>query len=1065
MNPLFSNQPKTRYGQNHCTIPESFGIAPAIIADTIQFKAVAKNKKLLRYISFCLLLLSSLSFVNGQGVLKKAKVGISDNSPKSLGWEGSEIIPASEFFNKNNWTCNFDHNYSDTCYVTTDDTCVYLHWKFAKGARFKYAQCYQVLNPSISLSGKDVFSIDIKGSSCGVNNNIRLKFEDGKHRPEFTWKGLASLTRWCKRLGVLKTQFDARDSMNWQGVTTVSIDVNNSSMNEVSDEEGVVAFRKLQADSVALWQRALSFETIKDSSLLTTVVDTTLNTILKRQNATGLFSTWLNDQTSELYGQGLVLKILATAGKWNNAKPSDLNALAAEKLALFLVKSQNQYGYWPKKWNSQGIAIDSTLWMPSFPWVITGLQNYYNMSGDIRVKVAIDKAKSFLYSLINVDTLYTIDLKLKKSIITDGRAYAAVIQSLFELGDSTRAKSLLQYIDQKLWDTGSKYWRESFESPRIVLFGNTWLSLLEEKWGNNNNKAQPLDALSVVSKALYTVGPGAPGGFDDYGPFATYYEATLSYICAGGPGSNALFYDLINYRLSDHSLPYYNDDISNIGGIWAVNWSNLVATAWLYFAASKSSPFDIVKPLKAPFEEPKKVFMIYRGWYNYSPVINDTSGWCNKDFYPLIGRYDSRSWALLTYHMLLSWSCGIDGLILNMKDDYDRQSLNVLIHTIKNINAIDSIDFKYKFALMYDDQYFDKTPPLTITTSKFKDLRDVIFPSTKNYLNYYGKPAVFVFHYDTNPLLSASAYKNTMNSVFGSNSPMLLWTSMGNSEKRPKDIDAYFPWIQLGDTSYKWNGVNWGKPYLKYFYDRVNEINNDSSKLSFTCGAVWPGYDDRHNNCIQEHNHWIDRNRNMYDSTWLLATKYVGQLPLKWMMIEEWNNWNDGTQIEPSNEYRYRYLQSTIRYVNEFKGANLSHDTCKFETAREIYKFAYLIEHHQKDSAKYYSMFQKAIRYFLENDCESAMEVAKTVTEVKTVPETMPDIEVYPNPASKLLYIKFKSNKPARIEISNINGQVILVKQLQDPDESIDISRFARGIYFLKVITGNHLEAHKVIFQ
>ncbi|NJK85718.1 MAG: hypothetical protein HC906_06890, partial [Bacteroidales bacterium] len=100
-----------------------------------------------------------------------------------------------------------------------------------------------------------------------------------------------------------------------------------------------MVIKNLVSDSADYWERTADFETIKDSSILTEIVKQTLDAILARQNNnTGLFYTWLQDKSSYLYGQGLVLKILSNEGTWVNSKPDDKYAMAAEKLALFLAE-------------------------------------------------------------------------------------------------------------------------------------------------------------------------------------------------------------------------------------------------------------------------------------------------------------------------------------------------------------------------------------------------------------------------------------------------------------------------------------------------------------------------------------------------------------------------------------------------------------------------------------------------------------------------------------------------------------------------------------------------------
>ena len=273
-------------------------------------------------------------------------------------------------------------------------------------------------------------------------------------------------------------------------------------------------------------------------------------------------------------------------------------AIAAEKLALFLVNHQDVKGFWARAWNTDDGSIkvylesDGTVWMGDFPWIITGLVNYYAKSGDERVIPAIQKARSFLYNLIDPDgKFYTINANTNVKYPVDGaEAYAAAIQSVYELGDSVKALTMLNYISDRTWDSELNYWKESIYSKRPVLFANTWMAQLIYHIPDDQ---KALNGLSFIAKAMNTKGPGYPEGFDGIGPVATWYEGTLSYICARGPGSQILMDSLLKYRLADGTIPAYNDTIGGKVDIWAVDWSSLDATLWLYFAAVHGSPFKI----------------------------------------------------------------------------------------------------------------------------------------------------------------------------------------------------------------------------------------------------------------------------------------------------------------------------------------------------------------------------------------------------------------------------------------------------------------------------------------
>src|ERR1035437_4389396 len=116
----------------------------------------------------------------------------------TLGWQGNEIISKNIFLNKTYW--NLGNSSGDNIYATTDSEAINLHWKFSGGNRNKLIVYYIRLQNPVSISDSDIIGIDVKGSVCNINRDFSLKFEDGTNQSVFTWHGLASVNRWCKRL-------------------------------------------------------------------------------------------------------------------------------------------------------------------------------------------------------------------------------------------------------------------------------------------------------------------------------------------------------------------------------------------------------------------------------------------------------------------------------------------------------------------------------------------------------------------------------------------------------------------------------------------------------------------------------------------------------------------------------------------------------------------------------------------------------------------------------------------------------------------------------------------------
>ncbi len=543
----------------------------------------------------------------------------------SLGWKGTPVIQLNSFTDPGSWHPN--SSAGDNCYVSTDlsdTTSICLHWKFNPGSGHRYAQMYFIFDVPVSMYGDDIFGFDIKGrnlnDNCTHNLDIQLKLESltSSANASFSWHNLARIERWCNSISALKKQF-RQNSIDWNNIRVVSLEIDSDS-DFSSADSGIVCFRGLKCDNTTGWERQSGFSALNNSSSdLTKIKKAALDSITGRQSASGLLYTWREDGSSWLYGQGLALKVLSLEG-WGTSDPdSAVYQNAARKLAAFLACNQNNMGFWPRAWRSATGQIivnlegDGSVWLGDFPWAITGLANYYKKSRDTSVLASINKARRFLTdSLITQNgRLFTLQKTVQntyiKKEVTSVEAYNAVILGLLELNDTARAVSLAKYIDSATWDSSMKYWNESIGNPRAVLFANTWFSQLIR---NNKCISDAIDpeltksaaALTFAGRVLYTEGPGQPAGFDGIGPVATWLEGTFSYISAGGQASQSVFNSLIDYISPGYAVPHYNDVIScDIGGIWAVKWISLDGTSWLWYAASKNSPFHVTNEPNVKF--------------------------------------------------------------------------------------------------------------------------------------------------------------------------------------------------------------------------------------------------------------------------------------------------------------------------------------------------------------------------------------------------------------------------------------------------------------------------------
>jgi hypothetical protein len=479
--------------------------------------------------------------------------------------------------------------------------------------------------------------------------------------------------------------------------------------------------------------------------------------------------------------------------------------------------------------------------------------------------------------------------------------------------------------------------------------------------------------------------------------------------------------------------------------------------------------------LTTPDKEPKKVFMHYMGWYG--GVINGRHWEDGQPREPLIGYYNSQSWATQMYHILLSWSCGIDGLVINVKDAFDTQTMKMLTPTLKRIRDIDSINFNYQFAISYDDQGMVN---IDTAKSRFTFLKESILPNNPSYLTYNDTAVVFIYNYNDPPYLSAANYDSVLDLVFQSNRPKVFWNEIDSTATK-NEIDSttttlvaasFYPWVKPNPAKdWRPDGSNWGKGYPDWFY-RTMAINQTHD---FVIGGVWPGFDDR--SCSWGQNRWMNRyNGAIYDSTWnyikIYDSLYPTSLsPLKWVYIETWNDWNEGSEIEPSEVFGYKYLLSTIKNINVLKDTIISANTNKFLAATKIYEAADLIEQKIRDTETYYPLLKSAIKFFILDQIDSAL--CKTYLIIDGLPQCCDGtnsiefrkgkIEIYPNPAKNILYIRQQNNDPYSVVLTHIQGKVMLYKEGSKQLETIDISQFPKGIYLVRVKRDNLFFDGKIV--
>lgn len=156
------------------------------------------------------------------------------------------------------------------------------------------------------------------------------------------------------------------------------------------------------------------------------------------------------------------------------------------------------------------------------------------------------------------------------------------------------------------------------------------------------------------------------------------------------------------------------------------------------------------------------------------------------------------------------------------------------------------------------------------------------------YLTYNGSPLIFIFpksgHVDWNQV------RQHCNSW--DRPPLLIYKDQPPAQYANDFVGSY-AWVQPGPGGWAPDGSNWGESYLEDFYKTMQKHPD-----KIAVGGAWPGFDDsaakwglnRHmqSACGKT----LDETLNFYQRY------YDSSKPLPFLLIETWNDYEEGTAIE-----------------------------------------------------------------------------------------------------------------------------------------------------------------------
>jgi len=265
--------------------------------------------------------------------------------------------------------------------------------------------------------------------------------------------------------------------------------------------------------------------------------------------------------------------------------------------------------------------------------------------------------------------------------------------------------------------------------------------------------------------------------------------------------------------------------------------------------------------------------------------------------YPMGGPYDNRDPELLRMQIGQAHESGIDVIIIDWWGDATGAEL-----TDGNMEAMvelnDGEGLGMKFAILLDGLYAIPTPSPEDTIARLEYAIGK-YGNRPSYLRVQGLPVVFVFSTGTYP-------PETWDRIIGKvidDGYGALFLGDAFSEGYAKVFDGLQTYSPVGWMA---QGQNITEVYLEL--SDLAQSQNEPLGL-----AVLPGYDDTK---VRRPGMVIGRGGGAtYNSTW----RAVFASGCQWVLICSWNEWHEGTEIEPSLEYADYYLKLTRHYSRHFK--------------------------------------------------------------------------------------------------------------------------------------------------
>jgi hypothetical protein len=253
--------------------------------------------------------------------------------------------------------------------------------------------------------------------------------------------------------------------------------------------------------------------------------------------------------------------------------------------------------------------------------------------------------------------------------------------------------------------------------------------------------------------------------------------------------------------------------------------------------------------------------------------------------------YSSQDGAVLRKQIQQARRMGISGFVV----DWYGESNAYSDHNFALMQEAAS-ESHFQVALLYNEpEDEDAQATVAAMAALDKAYKAYIGPTAKyrdSYLTYEGRPLIFIFPKSGH--IAWNRIREHCNNWEAA--PLLIYKDQPPGQFA-EDFGGSYAWVHPGPEGWATDGSNWGEHYLETFYATMKNQHPDKIVI----GGVWAGFND--SAAKWGLNRHIDmRCGKTFDETLNFYHRYYDSSnPIPFLLIETWNDYEEGTAIERLN--------------------------------------------------------------------------------------------------------------------------------------------------------------------